>query len=73
MICNVGGTDRVVRILVGVVLTGAALYFIPNAATKVSLLTVAALSFASAWFGFCFINRFFGINTAKPKPVRSDL
>jgi hypothetical protein len=65
MICNVGGTDRVVRFLVGIVLASGTLFFVPYGVTKVSLLIVAALSFASAWFGFCFINKFLGVNTAK--------
>ncbi len=72
MMCNVGGVDRVVRILVGVVLTGGAIFLIPNGATKISLLVVAALSFASAWFGFCFINKMMNFNTAKPQPIQQD-
>jgi len=74
MVCNVGGVDRVVRILVGIVLTGGSLFFLPFGVTKVTLLVVAALSLASAWFGFCFINRYLGINTAAPKtiPLETD-
>ena len=71
MTCNVGGVDRVVRVLVGIVLTGLSLYFFPMGVTKISLLIVAILSFASAWYGFCFINRYFGINTAPRETVRS--
>jgi hypothetical protein len=71
MVCNVGGVDRVVRVLVGIVLAGVALYFFPLGITKVVLLTVAASSLATAWFGFCFINKFFGINTAHHQNVES--
>ena len=69
MTCNVGGVDRTVRILVGIVFTGAAFYAFPSAVTAGSFLVIAGLSFASAWYGFCFVNKFFGINTAKSKPA----
>ena len=74
MVCNVGGVDRVVRVLVGIVLAGVAVYFFPLGVTitKVVLLTIAASSLATAWFGFCFINKFFGINTAhRQESIRS--
>ena len=69
MICNVGGVDRIVRVLVGIVLTAGAIVLNPSLTTKVSLLVVATASLATAWFGFCFINKMLGINTAHPSAV----
>jgi hypothetical protein len=73
MECNVGGVDRVVRILVGVLLTGLAIFFFPSAITKTVLLVIAASALGTAWFGFCFINKMLGINTANPKTAPSEL
>jgi len=69
MTCNVGGVDRAVRVLVGVILTPVAMFLFPGMVSKVALLTLALLSFVSAWYGFCFINKFLGINTAKTVAV----
>jgi Protein of unknown function (DUF2892) len=67
MICNVGGVDRIVRVLVGILLTAGAFFLFPTGVEKAGALTVAALLFASAWFGICFINRLLGVNTARQK------
>ena len=69
MVCNVGGIDRIVRILIGIILTASALFFVRSHAIRISLFAVALGSFASAWFGICFINRLLGINTAHPKTL----
>jgi hypothetical protein len=47
------------------VLTGVALLYFPSPATKAGVLVLAGLLFASAWFGFCFINKMLGVNTAR--------
>ncbi len=67
---NVGGIDRVVRLLVGIVLAGIAVYFVPNETTKSTLLAIATLSQASAWFGFSFLNKIFGISTVRRTPIQ---
>jgi uncharacterized membrane protein YccC len=67
MICNVGKIDRIVRGLLAIVLIGAALYFIPTVIPKVLLLAVAVSLLMSAWYGVCYVYRFFGISTAHEK------
>ncbi|MFA5975713.1 MAG: DUF2892 domain-containing protein [Elusimicrobiota bacterium] len=65
MDCNVGGIDRVVRVLVGIILTALGLFFLSSPISRVSALVVAALCLVTAWFGFCYINKLLGVNTAK--------
>ena len=65
MVCNVGGVDRVVRVLVGVIMATSSIMIAHSEATRLSLLAVSGLSLASSWFGICFINKLLGINTAK--------
>ncbi len=67
MTCNVGGVDRIARVLAGIVFTLSALFFLPTPTTRVGALIVGILLFASAWYGFCFINRLLGVNTAVRK------
>jgi hypothetical protein len=49
-------------------------FVLPSPVTKVTALALAAALFASAWFGFCFINRLLGISTARSitKPQNSE-
>ncbi len=66
-VCNVGKLDRIVRILVGIVLIGVVLYFVPTMVPKLLLLMVAISILASGWLGFCFLYKLLNISTAKPK------
>jgi hypothetical protein len=67
MVCNVSTVDRVVRFLAGVVLIAFALLFIPTMLPKVIILTAAALLWASAMFGVCYVYKLLGFSTAKQK------
>jgi hypothetical protein len=68
MMCNVGKIDRVVRFLVGVVLIAFGLLFVPSVVPKILLFAAALLSWASAWFGVCYLYRLLRITTSKPAP-----
>jgi hypothetical protein len=71
MVCNVGGIDRIVRVLVGALLTVGAFMVFPGVMYKTIALVTAASLFATAWFGFCFINKMLGVNTARPRvPIK---
>ena len=73
MVCNVGKTDRAVRVMSAIVLIGATLYFIPSSIPKTILLFASLLLLMSGWFGVCYVYRLFGMNTApKPIPVEQD-
>ena len=63
MICNVGKTDRVVRMLLALVLISGALIFIPTMLPKIVVLGVAMALLLSAWFGVCYFYRLLGIRS----------
>lgn len=62
---NVGTSDRVIRILLGVVLLVAG--FLTHYVLSVILLVVGVVSLITGLFGFCAIYRLFGINTCRVK------
>ena len=67
MICNVGKTDRIVRILAAIVLYAVAIYFIPTILPKILVLTAAVLLTLSSWFGVCYLYSLLGTSTVKVK------
>ena len=64
--CNVGGADKVFRIVLGVVLVALTLFVEMSASLKVVAWIIAAIALISAFVGFCPVNKLIGLNTCKP-------
>ncbi|MGA7800534.1 MAG: DUF2892 domain-containing protein [Gammaproteobacteria bacterium] len=63
MNCNVGGADRMARLIVGVVLLVAG-FVVPMGATwQTVVFVIGAILLITALARFCPLNRLFGINT----------
>jgi hypothetical protein len=69
MMCNVGGTDRTVRIIVGVALL-LAIFAVHNPVAQVVMGAVALTALGTAFIGFCPLNRLVGINTCHRPEAR---
>ncbi len=65
MKCNVGGIDRTVRIVLGIVLLVAGLTAPISTVWQIVALVVAAIAFITAFVRFCPINWMLGIDTSK--------
>jgi len=62
IIKNTGKKDRVMRIVVGVIIAGAGIYF------KSWWALLALVPLITGLFGFCFLYHLLGIDTCKMKP-----
>lgn len=69
MMCNVGGTDRTVRIIVGVALL-LTLFAVHNPVAQVVIGAVALIALGTALIGFCPLNRLVGISTCHRPEAR---
>jgi hypothetical protein len=68
MSCNVGGIERKIRIVAGILLIGiGALAGLPATGTGVAL-ALGAILFLTGTIGFCPLSALFGINTCSAKP-----
>jgi hypothetical protein len=67
MSLNVGGIDRVVRILLGVGLLGLAFLHVITGTTAAVAYVVAAIAIVTGLFRFCPAWAVFGINTCPVK------
>ena len=61
MKCNVGKTDRTIRMIIALLIAAAGLYF------KSWWGLVAILPMATAYTGFCFLYSLLGISTCNTK------
>lgn len=62
---NVGGADKAIRIVVGIVLTALILFADLSATWQIVAGVVAAIALVTAFAGFCPLNRLLGINTCR--------
>lgn len=62
---NVGGADKTIRIVVGVVMIALAMFADMATGWRVVAWIVAAISFVTAVVGFCPLNKRLGINTCR--------
>ncbi|WP_460842629.1 YgaP family membrane protein [Noviherbaspirillum agri] len=62
---NVGGMDKAVRIVVGVVMVAVAMFAELTTGWRIVAWVVAAVSFLTAVSGFCPLNKLLGINTCR--------
>lgn len=65
---NVGGADRTVRFVLGVVLLGAG-YFL----MAWWLMLVGVVVFLTGWFRFCGAYTLFGVSTCKVEPGVTEM
>jgi hypothetical protein len=68
MACNVGGVERPIRIVVGVIALGIGAFAgLPPVGTGVALV-VGTIALVTGTFGFCPLWTLFGINTCPVTP-----
>jgi hypothetical protein len=68
MVCNVGGVERPIRIVVGIIALGiGALAGLPPVGTGVALV-VGTIALVTGTFGFCPLWTVLGINTCPVSP-----
>lgn len=65
---NVGGFDRTVRIVLGVVLIALAYFDVLSGTVAIIAYVVAGIALATGIIRFCPINVILGINSRKTKP-----
>jgi hypothetical protein len=68
---NVGGWDRIGRLILGVVLIALAYFGILTGAVAIVAYIVAAIALATGLIRFCPINAALGLNTCKEKSSKS--
>ena len=62
---NVGGYDRIVRLVVGVILIALAFFEIVTGTAAIIAYVLAAIALVTGLVMFCPLNALFGINTCK--------
>lgn len=67
MIKNVGSTDKIIRIIVGIVLLAAGFLLSLGSTLKIILIVVGLINLVTAFTSFCLLYTLFGINTGKVK------
>ena len=60
---NVGSTDQAIRIIVGLAIAGAGLFFVHGHVVSIVLDVVGAIVFLTGLLGFCVFYKLFGIRT----------
>lgn len=65
--CNVGGVDKSLRIIIGVVAVALVIFASLSTLWTVVALVVAAIMFVTVLARFCPVNALFGLNTCKQK------
>jgi hypothetical protein len=68
MTCNVGGTERPIRIAVGILLIGIGVLAGFPAVGAGIMLTLGVIMLFTGAIGFCPLSALFGINTCATKP-----
>lgn len=63
MKCNVGGIDRIIRIVAGIALLVVGLVAPIGTTWQIVVLVIAAVALVTAFVRFCPANAMFGINT----------
>lgn len=63
MECNVGGTERNVRLGIGAAATGAGLFLLHSTAARAAALTVGAIGLLTGLTHYCPVSQALGRNT----------
>ena len=69
MTCNVGGTERSIRIVLGLVLIGVGVFAGLPEAGMYAAYVVGAVALVTGAIGFCPAWSLFGVNTCPAKPA----
>ncbi len=65
--CNVGGADKTIRLLLGVVLIAVGLFADLGTTWTIVVYAAAVIALLTAFVGYCPLNALFGIDTCAPK------
>jgi hypothetical protein len=68
---NVGGTDRIIRLVLGVVLLCLALLHVVTGTWAIVAYVVAAIALVTGLVGYCGAWSLFGINTREAKQTKA--
>lgn len=64
--CNVGGADKITRIVLGIVLLAIGLFANLGTVWTIVVYAVAVIALLTALINYCPLNALFGINTCSP-------
>ncbi len=67
MKANVGTTDKIIRVIIGIILIISAFLFSMSWTIEIIFIIVGVVALLTALSGFCLIYKLFGINTCKVK------
>jgi len=67
--CNVGGTDKLIRITLGVALVALGLLVDLGVALSIAAYAVAVILLLTALINYCPLNTLLGINTCAEEPA----
>jgi hypothetical protein len=67
MAANVGGADKAIRIIVGIVLLAAAFFQVATGTWAIAAYVVGGIALVTGVFRFCPAWAIFGVNTCKVK------
>lgn len=65
MVCNVGGAERALRLVVGVAALAAALLLELQTGWRIALFVIAAIGFLTAASRYCPLNSLIGRNSCR--------
>jgi hypothetical protein len=71
MLCNVGGIERVVRLLLGLALLGVAFFHVLTGALAILAYVLGGIASVTWLVGFCPVWAIFGINTCARKHAKA--
>ena len=69
MVCNVGGIERPIRIIVGIALIGAGALAGLSEGLAIAAYAAGAVALVTGAIGYCPAWQLFGINTCPTKPA----
>lgn len=61
--CNVGGADKVIRIILGIVLASLPLFVSLSGLWTAVALVLAVIALGTGFVGYCPLNQLFGLDT----------
>jgi uncharacterized membrane protein HdeD (DUF308 family) len=71
MAANVGGADKVIRIILGIALLAAGLFHFATGAWAIAAYVVGTIALVTGLFGFCPAWAIFGVNTCSVRHAQS--
>ncbi len=65
MKCNVGGADKTIRIIIGIIALGVAIVAGLPLGWTIAAYAVAGIALFTAFVGYCPLNQILGLNTCR--------